>query len=122
MNNICYFEIPADNPERAQKFYGELFGWQFEDQTMGSTPYWRISTGEGIPGGLMKRGSKNQPPVHYVRVASLDQSLEKAKSMDATVLLGKTALPGMGYFAILEDPEKNPLGLWEPDKNARGAL
>ena len=27
---ICWFEIPADNPERAKKFYGSLFGWKIE--------------------------------------------------------------------------------------------
>jgi predicted enzyme related to lactoylglutathione lyase len=25
--SIVWFEIPADNPERAKKFYGSLFGW-----------------------------------------------------------------------------------------------
>jgi uncharacterized protein len=26
--NIIWFEIPADNPDRAKKFYGKLFGWK----------------------------------------------------------------------------------------------
>jgi len=27
--SIVWFEIPADDIERAQKFYGALFGWKF---------------------------------------------------------------------------------------------
>jgi predicted enzyme related to lactoylglutathione lyase len=28
--NIVWFEIPADNVERAKSFYGGLFGWEIE--------------------------------------------------------------------------------------------
>ena len=30
MANIAYFEIPADNVDRAKKFYHALFGWKIE--------------------------------------------------------------------------------------------
>jgi uncharacterized protein len=29
-HTIVHFEIPADNPERATKFYCELFGWEIQ--------------------------------------------------------------------------------------------
>ncbi|MBA3318363.1 MAG: VOC family protein, partial [Gemmatimonadales bacterium] len=29
-HTIVHFEIPADDPERAAKFYRELFGWQID--------------------------------------------------------------------------------------------
>ncbi len=28
--SIVWFEIPADNVERAKTFYGKLFGWKIE--------------------------------------------------------------------------------------------
>ena len=31
----------------------------------------------------------------------------------------KTPVPGMGYFAILSDPQGNPFGLWQTDRQAR---
>lgn len=30
MPTICHFEIPAEDIERAKKFYTELFGWKIE--------------------------------------------------------------------------------------------
>jgi uncharacterized protein len=27
--SVVWFEIPADNPARAKKFYDTLFGWKF---------------------------------------------------------------------------------------------
>jgi predicted enzyme related to lactoylglutathione lyase len=30
MPTIVHFDIPADDPERAKKFYSDLFGWKIE--------------------------------------------------------------------------------------------
>jgi predicted enzyme related to lactoylglutathione lyase len=30
MPRVVYFEIPADDPERAAKFYKEVFGWKID--------------------------------------------------------------------------------------------
>ena len=45
-SSIVWFEIPADNPERAKKFYGSLFGWNIK-LFPGMTEYWHIDTGGG---------------------------------------------------------------------------
>ena len=43
MFNVVHFEIPADDVERAQKFYGELFGWKIEKFTSPMPmDYWMI--------------------------------------------------------------------------------
>jgi uncharacterized protein len=44
--SIVWFEIPADNVERAQTFYRKLFGWKI-NKFPGPTvkPYWLIDTG-----------------------------------------------------------------------------
>lgn len=30
MPRVSHFDIPSDNPERAQKFYKQVFDWKFE--------------------------------------------------------------------------------------------
>lgn len=30
-HGIVHFEIPADDIARAKRFYGDLFGWTFQD-------------------------------------------------------------------------------------------
>ena len=119
MHQVCYFEIPAADTARARKFYGELFGWTFIEQTFGNTQYWTIKAGNGISGGLMERREQGQPPLNYVLVADLDSSLARAKSLGAEVLVDNTTLPAMGYFAIVLDTEKNSIGLWQADENAK---
>ena len=43
-DSIVWFEIPADDVERAKSFYGELFGWKIE-RFPGPMEYWHIDTG-----------------------------------------------------------------------------
>jgi predicted enzyme related to lactoylglutathione lyase len=33
--------------------------------------------------------------------------------------MAKTAVRQMGYFAVCQDTEGNPLGIWETDPNAK---
>ena len=58
MPRPIHFEIHADNPSRAVKFYESLLGWQFT-KWEGPMEYWLIKTGSegtpGIDGGLVKR-------------------------------------------------------------------
>lgn len=55
--NIVWFEIPADQPERAREFYGKLFGWKI-NPFPGVRDYWHIDTGgsnDTLDGGLLPR-------------------------------------------------------------------
>jgi predicted enzyme related to lactoylglutathione lyase len=119
--NIIWFEIPADNPERASKFYGALFGWKITPFP-GMTDYWHIETGGGDDtpdGGLMVRKHEKQPITNYVNVPSVTRGMAKVKKLGGTVCKEKTAVPHMGYFAICRDTEGNEFALWEINMNAK---
>jgi len=131
MNNhgVVHFEIPADDPEKLSQFYTRLFGWQVQKLTMGATDYYSTATVEtdehGMPqqpgainGSIAKRMSPDQRAMNYVNVESVDEYLEKARGLGATVLMGKSPVPGMGYFAQLTDPEGNPFGIWQDSPGA----
>jgi predicted enzyme related to lactoylglutathione lyase len=130
-HTIVHFEIPADQPERAVEFYRKLFGWdikKYEGGAAGGMEYWMVGTvptdAEGRParpgvnGGLMRRMYPNQPPVNYVNVESVDQSVSQAERLGAKVLMGKTPVPGMGWFAQLTDTEGNVFAVWETDMSS----
>jgi predicted enzyme related to lactoylglutathione lyase len=118
---IVWFEIPADNPERARKFYGQLFGWKIE-RFPGLSDYWHIDTGgtDDMPdGGLMKRKHPRQPITNYVAVPSVDAAAEKVQKLGGKICMAKTAVPKTGHFVICQDTEENMFALWEPDQNAK---
>jgi predicted enzyme related to lactoylglutathione lyase len=119
--SIVWFEIPADNVERARKFYSALFGWNIE-KFPGVTDYWHIDTGgaDDTPdGGLMARKHREQPITNYVAVSSVDESAAKVEKLGGTICKPKTAVPQMGYFAICQDTENNTFALWERNERAK---
>jgi predicted enzyme related to lactoylglutathione lyase len=125
MFNVVHFEIPADDVERAQKFYGELFGWKIEKFT-GPMPmdYWMIATGAkagemALGGGMMKRQAPQQQITIYVDVPSVDEYVDKVIKLGGQVTFPKMAVPGMGYFAVCLDLENNGFGIWEEDPKAK---
>jgi uncharacterized protein len=128
-HTVVHFEIPADDPERAQKFYRELFGWEIEKYSSeGGPEYWMVRTvpvdAEGRPkrpgvnGGLMRRMAPGQTPVNYIAVDRVDDFVQKAERLGATVCVPRTPVPGMGWFAQLRDTEGNVFAVWEMDSAA----
>jgi predicted enzyme related to lactoylglutathione lyase len=119
--SIVWFEIAADNVERARKFYGALFGWKIE-KFPGGMDYWHIDTGgaDASPdGGMMKRQHPNHRITNYVLVESVEKGAAKVQKLGGKICMDKTAVPGMGYFVVCEDTEKNMFALWEKDEGAK---
>jgi len=119
--SIVWFEIPADDPERAKSFYSNLFGWKI-NPFPGSGDYSHIDTGgaDDTPDGALKRRQRPEEPiVNYVSVNSVDKFADKIAKLGGKVCMAKTAVPQMGYFAVCQDTEGNSFGLWESDANAK---
>ena len=114
VGNVVWFEIPADNVKRAQKFYKSLFGWKIKQ--MPGMEYWHIDTGgeDASPdGGMMKRKDPRQPITNYVFVESVDKAAAKVKKLGGKICVPKTAVGEMGFFAVCMDTENNVFAVWE---------
>ena len=123
MPTITHFIVPAEDMERAKKFYLELFDWRIE-RFPGPIDYYAITTtdekGEGgLGGGLVKRETPSETIVNYIDVPSIDEYIAKVKTLGGKIVMPKTAVPGIGYAAVCLDTENNTFGLWEEDENAR---
>lgn len=119
--SIVWFEIPADDIERAKAFYGSLFGWKFAKIPAAVGEYWHIDTGgkDATPdGGLLQRMHPQQPITNYVSVKSVTTAMAKVEELGGRICKPKTPVPHMGYFAICEDTERNTFALWEMNTRA----
>jgi predicted enzyme related to lactoylglutathione lyase len=115
---IVHFEIPANDPAKLSGFYSNLFGWTFEKWGDSETEYWMIKTKEkdedvGVNGGMTKKMDPNQRPLNYVRVESVDDFSKKLVQLGGKIVMPKTEIPTMGYFAVALDPEGNGFGIFE---------
>jgi predicted enzyme related to lactoylglutathione lyase len=65
-NKLCFFEIPANDPEKLRQFYGDLFQWSFERGAKGFR-YYRVDTGEeSLKGGITARQDPQHSLINYV--------------------------------------------------------
>jgi predicted enzyme related to lactoylglutathione lyase len=121
MLRVVHFEINADDPERALRFYERVFGWNFT-KWEGPMDYWLIKTGEedepGIDGGLMRRQDPNAAVIDTIDVPSVDAYVKKVQENGGEIVQPKTAVPGVGYVAYFKDTEGNPFGIMESDESA----
>jgi len=125
MANIAYFEIPADNVDRAKRFYHDLLGWKIEPtRSMGdpakmkAMQYQDVMTGaakEGTMsmGGMYKRQMKENI-MNYVVVEDLDKVLAKLEKLGGKIAVPKMEIKGVGWTAIIMDTEGNAIGIWKP--------
>jgi predicted enzyme related to lactoylglutathione lyase len=120
MATIVHFEIPSDNIERSKKFYHELFEWKIDkwsgsDSTM---EYWMITTtddkgNEALRGGMMKRQNPQQGITNFIGVDSIDDYSSKVQQLGGKIVVPKTPVSGMGFFAVCLDTENNSFAIWE---------
>jgi predicted enzyme related to lactoylglutathione lyase len=121
MSRVVHFEIPADDPQRAIKFYEKVFGWRIEKWD-GPIEYWLVMTGPedqpGIDGGLARREDPETGVENTIDVSDLDQALVEVESQGGEIIRPKQPVPGVGHMAYIKDTEGNIFGLMESDTQA----
>ena len=55
---------------------------------------------------------------NIIDVKDLDAALVGVKAQGGEVIRPRMAVPGVGWFASIKDPEGNPIGLMESDPDA----
>lgn len=125
MDRVVHFEIPAENLERAKKFYSENFGWKLNQFGPEMGNYVLVHTGptdeHGMPqdrafinGGLMPRDPSASSPVLVIAVADADQTVEKVKQSGGRLVGEILDIPNVGRYARVQDTEGNVIGVIKP--------
>jgi uncharacterized protein len=119
MPTITWFNIPADDTNRAREFFEKLFDWRIEPfPGREQEGIFEISTG-GIGGEIFPRDRPEEPITIYVDVPSVEEYAKRVVEFGGSLAVGKTAVPGLGYYVVCRDTERNMFGLWESDPKAR---
>ncbi len=116
MPHFVHIDIAADNPERAAKFYADVFGWPVT-KLEGPVPYWLLGTGQdgtGIGGGIGKRDRSWQSMAPTVEVPSADAYAKKITDQGGSIIVPRITMPGVGDLVTCRDPDGNVFAILEP--------
>jgi uncharacterized protein len=115
-----HFEIPADDIERAVKFFTEVFGWKCNDYG-GGMQYYLTDTGsgEGINGAIAPRNQILNTICNSIEVPSVDEYVKKVEANGGSIIFAKQPIPTIGWIAYFKDTEGNTHCLFQPDTEAK---
>jgi uncharacterized protein len=115
---LCWADLSTPDPQRASKFYGDLFGWQMmtEDEDP-EHDYLHIKNGEHFIGGIPPAKYHNaNAPAHwlaYILTSNCDQTADKAKQLGAAIYLPPTTVENVGRMAVVADPQGAVFALFQ---------
>jgi uncharacterized protein len=123
-NPVVWFEVMGKDGPKLRSFYGDLFGWSYDD--VEGMDYGMVQGANGgempsIPGGIgtAPQGAPNYQ-TFYVGVDDVQGALDKAESLGGAKAVGPMELPMGGTIGIFTDPEGNMIGVFKPPAEQPG--
>ena len=116
LGKFVWHDLITDDVGAAQRFYGGLLGWEFEQATHpGGGDYTLISAGGHYLGGmvlLQDRANEDYSRwLPYLSVADVDSAVRATESAGGTAVVGPLELGNVARAAAITDPQGAVLGL-----------
>jgi uncharacterized protein len=120
---VVHFEIIGKDPERLRRYYGELFGWEFDTSgpvspavseagNYGFVDPGRTRQGVGIPGGVGGGPGYDSNVLFYVGVPNVEVALQEAERLGGKRQMGPDQAPKSGLVVgHFIDPEGHLIGV-----------
>ncbi|GHI06949.1 hydrolase [Streptomyces cellostaticus] len=113
----CWVDAQLADVEAGKRFYGELFGWTFED-ALGSS-VWALLDDEPVA-SLAPKMDGRMPTVWTVSFATPDARAlcRRIAAAGGQVVMAPFPVGDLGTAALVTDPEGAVFGLWQPGGHA----
>lgn len=116
-----WVDLSTTDHEGAKTFYGELFGWTFDDQPIPDSDavYSMALKGDGVVGAISAQSpetaAQNVPPAWntYLAVDDVDAALARADAAGGKIVMPAFDVMDAGRMAFVIDPTGAPVALWQ---------
>lgn len=121
LGRFAWHEVMTTDTDAARDFYPGIIGWGTSMWDGGDMPYEMWMNGEMPVGGLMDLPAPEVPPcwLVYVSTPDLDATLAKVRGHGGAVL-NEMAVPEVGRFAVIADPQGGVIAVLEPEGETPG--
>lgn len=119
----CWIELSTSDAEASQAFYGELFGWTFEQGGPEYGGYVNCSKNGAKVAGLMQNDGQVGPTdvwALYLSTPDADATAARATAAGATVVVPPMNIPedgALGRMAFVADVGGAAIGMWQPGQH-----
>jgi len=124
MSGTFQYELLAQDPERAVRFYRDVFGWKAEAWP-GPWKTWLITAGPDANSSAGPGSATRPNPlgwgVNTVQVDSLEETSARVLAAGGLIIEPAFRLPGIGWYSLCADSEGNRFGLMQVDADDGGA-
>jgi predicted enzyme related to lactoylglutathione lyase len=126
LHTFCWDELLTSDAAKAGPFYALTFGWGVEKVDMGPAGTYTLfkrtaikdETGTEKSAGGMMQSPPNAPHppfwLVYVSVSDAAATIERAKRLGGTLLVGPMPIPDVGTFAVMLDAQKASFAILQP--------
>jgi predicted enzyme related to lactoylglutathione lyase len=126
---FSWTDLTTPDQEPAKRFYGELFGWEADDQPVGEGVYYSMMELGGhhvaaISPQPQQQREAGAPPTwnSYITVESADTVLARASELGGTVHASAFDVFDAGRMGVARDPLGAFFLVWEPKRHTGAAL
>ncbi len=110
-NPVTWFEILGRDADGLQRFYSDVFGWEYQ-KAPGPMNYGMVSAGNGgIGGGIGDAQDGKGHVTVYVQVDDPQAYLDRVEQHGGKTIVPVTEIPDMVTFALFSDPEGHVVGV-----------
>ena len=110
--SIVHVELHSADPAKTKSFYGEVFGWKFQDMPEMNYTMWKAPNEPA--GGIMKTMEGRPPQVlNYIMSKSIDDTVQKITNLGGVILQPKMEIPGQGWWALFQEPGGTMMALYQ---------
>ena len=113
----CWIDLTTSDIDRAQDFYGTVFGWTFENAGPEYGGYVNAAKDGHPVAGLMANPPELQSPDNwatYFHTADINATMSAVGAAGGSVRLDTMEVPAKGYMSLVTDPSSACFGLWQP--------
>jgi len=113
----CWIDLASSKVDRAQDFYGTVFGWTFESAGPEYGGYVNAAKDGHPVAGMMANNPESQAPdgwTTYLHTADINATASTLGSAGGSVCMGPMEVPAKGFMAMATDPSGAFFGLWQP--------
>jgi uncharacterized protein len=108
----CWIDTAQRDLDAAARFYGALFGWEFEERMPGR---YLIATLHGLDVAGLAHQPDGEPSWNtYIEVDSADWATNDAIQLGGTALVPPFDVAEAGRMSVIQDPTGAVFCLWEP--------